>query len=633
MKKIFIVFILMFLGLTLLGCNEENSIEKFDFKIGEDGYLYINGENTGIRSEPGKDGIDGSDGKSAYEIAVEQGYSGTAKDWIESLVGTSGKSAYEIAVEQGYTGTVDEWISSITDKSGKLNVYDDQFNEYIESEIKVVNGKLLLTTKKTETVVTEYGTLNEIALENKTYKEVFEDGNYSPVNMNTKESQKVSYSDYSGKTSIVNDSYVTAPSSLYVTGEVSQQMKSNIALTGDFYIASKIKCTRYESGYLGVVFGTDSKRYQDTTMDFEYDEFSTFSSIQTLDNEYVFIGSCISANLDGYIDDTVIVDVSLFEETPTRVMLDNCYERYIKIVNGEIDPETYSEEVVTEKSFYLADQTMKYSDYKAKSTFMAYMNSKAYEIGMTKTKFVDAAGFYNTTTAYDLLKMGVYACSYDDLCEAWHKNEYVVSVNGPKARNVALTTTVAGSALENYYFLFGGKTGTVDGQINLLAIVEGDDNKLFAVVVLGCDDNRFEAAKQTMDIAMMKYRNPSLDVSGYDVPCKSAAVCEVPPYNTKGYTDYKLNILYGKDIYSVRTPASITKVMTSICMLDFVSDINESFTIIETDITSGSGNYFYAGDVLTFKEALHAMMLPSSNTCAEATATAAGHKILEYSSR
>ena len=96
MKKIFIVFILMFLGLTLLGCNEENSIEKFDFKIGEDGYLYINGENTGIRSEPGKDGVDGADGKSAYEIAVEQGFGGTAKEWIESLVGTGGKSAYEI---------------------------------------------------------------------------------------------------------------------------------------------------------------------------------------------------------------------------------------------------------------------------------------------------------------------------------------------------------------------------------------------------------------------------------------------------------------------------------------------------------------------------------------------------------
>ena len=68
-------------------------------------------------------------------------------------------------------------------------------------------------------------------------------------------------------------------------------------------------------------------------------------------------------------------------------------------------------------------------------------------------------------------------------------------------------------------------------------------------------------------------------------------------------------------------------------MLDFVSDINESFEIKASDITSGSGNYFYDGDIITYKEALHAMLLPSSNTTAEATATAVGHRILDYNSR
>lgn len=154
--------------------------------------------------------------------------------------------------------------------------------------------------------------------------------------------------------------------------------------------------------------------------------------------------------------------------------------------------------------------------------------------------------------------------------------------------------------------------------------------KIFFVVVLGASVNRFEAAKLTMDAAVQKYNDPSFDVSTIDVPAKSAAVCIVPKNNTKAYTDYPLEILYEKDIYTSRTPASITKVMTSMCMLDFVNDINEEFIIKQADITSGSGNYFRAQDRISYKEALHAMLLPSSNTCAEATATAVGHLMLEY---
>ena len=41
----------------------------------------------------------------------------------------------------------------------------------------------------------------------------------------------------------------------------------------------------------------------------------------------------------------------------------------------------------------------------------------------------------------------------------------------------------------------------------------------------------------------------------------------------------------------------------------------------------------YDGDIITYREAIHAMLLPSSNTCAEATATAVGHKILQYANK
>ena len=93
--------------------------------------------------------LKGNDGKSAYEIAKEAGFTGTADEWLESLKaeaaknielsanathilwkyenetewknlielslleGAAGKSAYEIAVEQGFEGEVTEWLDSL----------------------------------------------------------------------------------------------------------------------------------------------------------------------------------------------------------------------------------------------------------------------------------------------------------------------------------------------------------------------------------------------------------------------------------------------------------------------------------------------------------------------------------------
>ena len=56
---------------------------------------------------------DGADGKSAYKIAVENGYSGTEVEWLRSLAGKDGKSAYEIACDNGYSGTEMEWLASL----------------------------------------------------------------------------------------------------------------------------------------------------------------------------------------------------------------------------------------------------------------------------------------------------------------------------------------------------------------------------------------------------------------------------------------------------------------------------------------------------------------------------------------
>lgn len=76
----------------------------------------------------------GADGKSAYEVAVANGFGGTEAEWLESLKGADGatgpqgpqgekgqdgaqgadgKTAYEYAVEGGYTGTEKEFAEKL----------------------------------------------------------------------------------------------------------------------------------------------------------------------------------------------------------------------------------------------------------------------------------------------------------------------------------------------------------------------------------------------------------------------------------------------------------------------------------------------------------------------------------------
>lgn len=88
------------------------------------------------------DGKDGVDGKSAYQIAVDNGYPGTEQAWLASLkgekgdTGTAGKdgrdgtdgaagrdgvngaSAYEIAVQHGYSGSETAWLESLHGADG-----------------------------------------------------------------------------------------------------------------------------------------------------------------------------------------------------------------------------------------------------------------------------------------------------------------------------------------------------------------------------------------------------------------------------------------------------------------------------------------------------------------------------------
>ena len=60
-------------------------------------------------------GPKGETGKSAYKSAVEGGFSGTEKEWINSL---KGQDAYQLAVASGYQGDLKSWLASLKGEKG-----------------------------------------------------------------------------------------------------------------------------------------------------------------------------------------------------------------------------------------------------------------------------------------------------------------------------------------------------------------------------------------------------------------------------------------------------------------------------------------------------------------------------------
>lgn len=99
---------------------------------GEPGQQGLQGPKgaDGLQGPIGPQGLQGErgqDGKSAYEIAVANGYTGDKEQWLESLKGRDGSpgrdgrnglSAYELAEGELQFGTVGEWLASLKGAKG-----------------------------------------------------------------------------------------------------------------------------------------------------------------------------------------------------------------------------------------------------------------------------------------------------------------------------------------------------------------------------------------------------------------------------------------------------------------------------------------------------------------------------------
>ena len=143
-------------------------------RVDEDGNLIIetkNGEsyNAGPLPQGGGEGEGGADGKSAYEIAVKNGFEGTEQEWLDSLVGPQGPQGPQ--GEKGDKG--DSYILTDEDKEELVDTPRDK--------IEFTNGIKLESREDGVYVVSyndEMGEFTESKICDKQYAEVLADYAY-----------------------------------------------------------------------------------------------------------------------------------------------------------------------------------------------------------------------------------------------------------------------------------------------------------------------------------------------------------------------------------------------------------------------------------------------------------------------
>lgn len=179
----------------------------------------------------------------------------------------------------------------------------------------------------------KHDSLDDLAWEGLSYKDIFINSNKS-TRLNS--SSLGGYTINSGAPEIIYnaeaaDNYVPYYS-LKCFGSKSQQLKSPKVLDDyPYFVAGNVKIDRYNKGYCGVAFGKNFK----ACLSGITDGWQPSSAILTgwdgdgdTRSTYIYIGSCNSADLDGYVNNPVVIPMSIFKTKPTEEELDSLYREY-----------------------------------------------------------------------------------------------------------------------------------------------------------------------------------------------------------------------------------------------------------------------------------------------------------------
>lgn len=100
------------------------------------------------------------------------------------------------------------------------------------------------------------------------------------------------------------------------------------------------------------------------------------------------------------------------------------------------------------------------------------------------------------------------------------------------------------------------------------------------------------------------------------MPTETTILADYPPSTAVAVLDPDDSLIIDERAAQRVLPGSIVKLMTAIVALTVIDDLAIELTVETEDLRRGSGNNLLAEDTLTFGDALHNLLLPSSNTTA-----------------
>ena len=257
--------------------------------------------------------------------------------------------------------------------------------------------------------------------------------------------------------------------------------------------------------------------------------------------------------------------------------------------------------------------------------FIDEMNKKANSLGMRDTYFTNGHGLGNdqSITVRDAIILAIEVHNDPSIKEIWGKEKHVIHIKGEFEREIVIYSSWIDrlkSELKNEwndYEILGGKSSSLTNP-NVCNLVQlgrwTNSNSPIIMVVLGAKENseKFNLIKKNLQFV---FDGKPLD------------------HTEASYAVVKLNdnivgeIIASNNLDSSIPPGSIVKIMTSLVTIDFVSNLDESFAIINSDIKRGSGSKLYPGDILTFRDALYLGLIESSNTAMQAISRVIGGRM------
>lgn len=578
------------------------------------------------------------------------------KKTLQDLVDDALRQAKESGEFVGYTYPVEG-----DDKGRAYRITTEVRNSYLTNKV---------TYAETERTTT----LDSVAFGGKTYREIFQTGNMF---------QDGGFENGAVPTlgDLAPSSTTTVPviqSNVKETGSYAMRFdvesksgyytyKPTLTKDHKYYVALRSMVESFTYGYIGTQGAILCYAPSMATLG-EWVTSSKETTATSTGTKTIYFGALPKASkaptLRGFVDNVCFIDqTEIFGvgNEPSKGQMDYLYEQYIHILRGD--------ELTRERTYVLPlSYGGEFSDKECIVAFMRAANDKALSLGMTNSKFRTPSGMVmdgneNVSTAADTMKLLMSAFGHERIAEILMRKTYQSYSGGDPERgfstsNGLLNGDMPTKLAEKGFYCFGGKGGSLifddDGDGNTTqeeangilnyALLCGYEGKQVAVSFMG--QNLYDASGNRVDsyplvIDIMKKvsgstdATPNLDeaISRADFPV-SVSACVIPSGDLKAWATVDASKLiqfnggYSSTPDALHSPASVTKLLTAIMVVENVENLDMFVEMRADDDVIGSGQELYEAETFTYWELLHLMLMESNNEAATALARAVGEKFL-----